>query len=176
MSEKLYSVEKIKDYFKGKFSRNFISRLVREMYRNDEVVWHRYRGLEEEGARKVIKRLQEIGSNIGKNQGYYNNGYKYVKTPEDSFSKPKKGYIAEHRYVMEQKLGRKLERNEFVYHINGRKDDNRPDNLIVCEGLKELREVRNSVVDLVSEMWQAGVLGFDPETKKYGFRDELLSE
>lgn len=36
-----------------------------------------------------------------------------------------------HRHVMEEYLGRALEPNEHVYHINGDSRDNRIENLIV---------------------------------------------
>lgn len=46
----------------------------------------------------------------------------------------KMGQVLEHIVVMERKLGRSLYPHETVHHINGIKDDNRPENLQVRNG------------------------------------------
>lgn len=46
------------------------------------------------------------------------------------------------RYVMEQKLGRPLEKGEYVHHINGNKLDDRPENLALVSP-KEHADIHN---------------------------------
>jgi predicted nucleic acid-binding Zn ribbon protein len=56
-------------------------------------------------------------------------GYISIKVGTGYPGAPKGGWMREHRYVMQERLGRVLMSYENIHHINGMRDDNRPENL-----------------------------------------------
>lgn len=83
------------------------------------------------------RRSQETKDKIAKSLKGVNN---YHWKPDGSWRLNGDGYVilkvnnkrvAEHRYVLEQYLGRKLETREQVHHINENMEDNRIKNLIL---------------------------------------------
>src|SRR3990167_3155701 len=89
---------------------------------------------------KVIKTLASSGDQRGNKNPHWKggksvkvDGYVLIRLP----THPRvmsNGYYLEHRYVMEQKLGRILGKYEHIHHLNGIKDDNRPENLELING------------------------------------------
>ena len=66
-----------------------------------------------------------IGSKYTGGDGYVR---LYYPTHPDADSR---GRLLEHRWVAEQKYGRRINKGEHIHHINGIRDDNRPENLEV---------------------------------------------
>lgn len=58
-------------------------------------------------------------------------GYVIVLAPAGHPYPRLSGYIYEHRLVMESVLGRYLEPQEVVHHIDGNKSNNEPSNLLL---------------------------------------------
>lgn len=76
------------------------------------------------------------GNKKGQNNPYWRggryidrtNGYVLVHKPDHPFAR-KKGYVFEHRLVVEKAIGRYLREIEIVHHRNKVKTDNRVENL-----------------------------------------------
>lgn len=92
----------------------------------------------------------------GREVTYDRAGYIRIWLPEHP--KASHGRVLEHRYVMEQHLGRHLETAEHVHHLNGVKDDNRLENLEIlsssdhstlenAQRIAELAEAKRKVAE-----------------------------
>lgn len=86
---------------------------------------------QKENLNRGLKKAWESVRGSGKGY-YYNNGYKMIYKPEHPSAR-KSGWIFEHRFVMENFLGRDLLKKEIVHHRNKIKDDNRIENLSLIE-------------------------------------------
>lgn len=74
------------------------------------------------------------------------------------------GKRLEHRVVMEHVIGRPLLPHENVHHINGVRNDNRPENLEIWSTMQPTGQ---RIDDKVAFAWQIIAL-YDPEHTKRG--------
>ena len=63
----------------------------------------------------------------------HQDGYIAIKVPKDHHLRMKNGYAYKHQIEAEKMLGRRLEENETVHHINGDVKDNSRKNLMVLD-------------------------------------------
>jgi hypothetical protein len=77
------------------------------------------------------------------------------------------GYVAEHRLVMENLIGRLLSMSEKVHHLNCIKSDNSPDNLILCKNNRDHHLIHGSLNKCVAQLMDLGYLRFDKKNRVY---------
>lgn len=121
------------------------------MSHNDKSGWHKGTFHTKESKRKMsLSKTGKPSPLKGKKCTYFEgkknpnwkggkikqNKYIIVYQPKHPFCN-KMGYLYEHRLVMEKHLGRYLKPEEVVHHINGIKDDNRIENLMLFENSKK---------------------------------------
>lgn len=78
----------------------------------------------------------------------------------------RKGFIAEHRYVIENQIKRFLESNEFVHHINCNPQDNRIDNLVLVDRWQH-NAAHFSIEKCIEKLIELKVLYFNRAAFKY---------
>lgn len=95
------------------------------------------------------------------------NGKTALKIWMPEHPKAKKGRIYEHRFVMEQKLGRLLQDHEVVHHIDCDPHNNSPENLSVCSSGRDHLLAHGTLNNCVKMLLKDGFLCYDDASKTY---------
>lgn len=83
-------------------------------------------------SKEHIEKISGVNGSNWKGGRTVSSGYILIKNRNHPNAQ-KNGYIYEHRLVMEKHLGRYLNKNEEIHHLNGIKSDNRLENLVLFQ-------------------------------------------
>lgn len=100
-------------------------------------------------------------------------GYVWLYLPKYKGSKRGKlnwGRIYEHRYVMEQYLGRILLSIETIHHLDGNKENNDLNNLVLCGNVSEHTLLHQKEQKFVEALIAQGIVYYDEKSKDFKLR------
>lgn len=100
-------------------------------------------------------------------------GYRMIYVPVENPKSKWESYKKEHIYIMEQKLNRKMNKDEVIHHINGNKLDNRLENLIVFNSDREHRMAHNQLERLSMSLVQQNIIVYNQTTNEYMAHSKL---
>ena len=110
------------------------------------------------------------------------NEYVYIKVPEHPNANVN-GYVAEHRLILEYKIGRLMNKNEHAHHINGIKYDNRPENLELQDSKKHIgfhsslrihsEETKNKIKESLRNSWKEGKFNKRKQVDRSGSKNPM---
>lgn len=93
--------------------------------------------------RKCRLQFNPPAKNTGKGY-FYINGYKKVRARNHPHA-DRDGFVLEHRLIMEEYLKGYLEPQLDMHHLNGVRDDNRLENLVVVTPSEHIKKYHNQI-------------------------------
>lgn len=111
------------------------------------------------------------------------NGYILVRVGIAHHLADVRGYAYEHRLIAEEKLQRRLNKGEMIHHVDGNKENNAAENIVICSSIAEHRlnhRKKDSVRRLPNEpnlpvTCKCGCGTTLPKYDKYGRKREYVS-
>lgn len=102
--------------------------------------------LESEEIRSISRKISE-GKLPIRYQRFFHHGYAIITHPRVGY-----GCISEHKWIIENAIGRKLKKTEVSHHINGIKHDNRIKNLMLLSGKSAHLRIHRGGIPLPGEI------------------------
>jgi len=137
---------------------------------NNQIQGLKRRGKPSTKRGKTFKNLQREKSVNWKGGRYVGtDGYVMVLVKSGSTNR-KSGwdnYKKEHVVLIEKQLGRKIRKNECIHHIDGNKQNNNLDNLVVIKSNKHHRQIHFSLQKIGYELLKKGLIKFNRKTLDY---------
>lgn len=93
-------------------------------------------------------------------------GYRMIHISKDNTKSKWEHYSKEHIVVIEQLLGRKLNKDEVIHHIDGDKLNNLLFNLFLTTD-KNHRLLHDSLQQIAYQLVQVGLISFDKDKEQY---------